>query len=252
MVSRSELIEYINDYLSIGSFSDYCPNGLQVQGVDQVRRIVTGVTACQALIDEAVKSHADMILVHHGYFWKNDNPVICGPLRQRLHALLTHDINLAAYHLPLDVHPEIGNNFLLGKSLGVVSAKRIKVSGVDGLLSVGEFSSSVDPMQLTEQLTHTLGRVPLHIGCEKKRVKAVAWCTGAAQDLLLDAVNHGVDAFITGEVSERTVHMARECGVHFYAAGHHATERSGIKALGDMLVSTFDVTCEFIDIDNPV
>ncbi len=246
------IIEFINNHLSIDVFNDYCPNGLQVQGRDQVRHVVAGVTACQALIDQAIEVSADLILVHHGYFWKNDNPVICGPLRQRLHALLKHDINLAAYHLPLDVHPLIGHNFLLGKALGLTQTKRVNVSGVDGLLSVGEFSSPVEPAQLSELIAGQLSRSPLHIDAGKEQIKSVAWCTGAAQDLLLEAASQNVDAFITGEVSERTVHLARELGIHFFAAGHHATERYGVKALGDLLVSQFDVTCQFIDIDNPV
>jgi dinuclear metal center YbgI/SA1388 family protein len=252
MVNAIEVIHFINDYLAIDVFDDYCPNGLQVQGRNRVNHIVTGVTASQALLDKAVVNKADLIVVHHGYFWKNEDPIIVGPMRQRLQTLLKHDINLLAYHLPLDVHSVIGNNHLLGDLLGIVNVHRYPVSGVPDLLSVGEFESAISATDLANLIESKLSRKPLHIQSGAGPIKKIAWCTGAAQDMLTAAADYDVDAFITGEVSERTVHMARELGVDFYAAGHHATERFGVQALADLLPTQFDVTCEFIDIDNPV
>jgi dinuclear metal center YbgI/SA1388 family protein len=247
-----DLTCFLNDYLAIDQVKDYCPNGLQVAGASQINHIVAGVTASQALLDEAVKQKAQAVLVHHGYFWKGDSPVINGMLRSRLKTLLMHDINLLAYHLPLDVHPQVGNNALLGDSFGFVHSNRHSAHGTDALLSVGELPEAMKPAQLSDLIQQKLGRSPLHIKAGPATIKKVAWCTGAAQDLLFDATQYAVDAFITGEISERTVHMAREYGVHFFAAGHHATERYGVRALAELLADKFDISCEFVDIDNPV
>ena len=252
MEQAAVITNFINQYLNIDSVSDYCPNGLQVQGKSTVERIVCGVTACQELLDRAVEKQADMVIVHHGYFWKGDAPVVTGLLKLRLATLLRHDINLLAYHLPLDVHAELGNNVLLGKRLGVTDAVCYDASGVANLLSVGRLPSTSSVQQLSQHVNQSLGREPLCISTANRPIKTIAWCTGAAQDLITDAVSYGVDAFISGEISERTVHAAREHGIHYISAGHHATERYGIKALSALLAEKFSVSTEFIDVPNPV
>ncbi|MBK5072449.1 Nif3-like dinuclear metal center hexameric protein [Budviciaceae bacterium CWB-B4] len=252
MLNR-ELERLLNDELKVRQFRDYAPNGLQVEGRAQVKRIVTGVTACQALLDAAVELKADTVLVHHGYFWKNDEPVITGMMHKRLKTLLNHDINLFGYHLPLDGHPTLGNNALLGDILGFHHVSSLDPLSPDCLIWQSTLDIPLTGSALAERIAHRLGREPLHCGDNAPaEIRRVAWCTGGAQDYIKQAAENGFDAFITGEVSERTIHIAREMGIHFYSAGHHATERYGIKALGEWLAEhhQFDVT--FIDIDNPV
>lgn len=249
-IDRSELENYLNDFLYVSDFQDYAPNGLQVEGKKEIQRIVTGVTACQKLIDKAVELHADAILVHHGYFWKGEDPRIIGPKYHRIKSLLSHDINLFGYHLPLDAHSKLGNNVLLGKQLGFDSLNMLDNPLGKGLLYAGE--TSIDSGELlAEHIESVLQRKPLHIAVDRS-IKRVAWCTGGAPDLLTVAAQAGCDAYITGEVYERTVHEAREWGIHFFAAGHHATERYGIQALGQYLADTFKLDVQFVDIDNPV
>jgi dinuclear metal center YbgI/SA1388 family protein len=250
---NTELETLLNHQLNIAAFQDYAPNGLQVEGRQDIRRIVTGVTACQALLDAAVEQQADAILVHHGYFWKNEPTVVCGMKRNRLKTLLTNDINLYGYHLPLDAHPELGNNAQLAKLLG------IRVLGeIEFLLPYGEFDTRLNAVILRERLEMLLGRDVLHCGHQGNsgdraptEVNRIAWCTGGGQGYIQQAAEFGVDAFITGEVSEQTIHIAREMGVNFYAAGHHATERYGIKALGEWLATQHQFEVIFIDIPNP-
>ncbi|WP_140918043.1 Nif3-like dinuclear metal center hexameric protein [Limnobaculum xujianqingii] len=252
MLNR-ELERLLNDELKVRQFRDYAPNGLQVEGRAQVKRIVTGVTACQALLDAVVELKADTVLVHHGYFWKNDEPVITGMMHKRLKTLLNHDINLFGYHLPLDGHPTLGNNALLGDILGFHHTSSLDPLSPDCLIWQSTLDTPLTGSALAERIAHRLGREPLHCGDNAPtEIRRVAWCTGGAQDYIKQAAENGFDAFITGEVSERTIHIAREMGIHFYSAGHHATERYGIKALGEWLAEhhQFDVT--FIDIDNPV
>lgn len=244
-----ELLDYTGQILEVERFRDYCPNGLQVEGRLEVRKIVTGVTASMALIEAAQLADADMILVHHGYFWRNEDPRIIGIKQKRIRFLLQHQLNLAAYHLPLDVHPEYGNNVQLGRLLG------IKVEGYAGeqsLVAHGHLESPEILGKFRERLGKLLNRQPILIGDEKKKIERVAWCTGAAQQYLEKAIELGVDAFISGEISEQTVHLARESGVAYIAAGHHATERYGIQALGRHLAERFDLKHQFIDIDNPI
>lgn len=248
-----ELETLINNELKIQCFRDYAPNGLQVQGRSQVKRIVTGVTACQALLDAAVEKEADAVLVHHGYFWKNDKSVITGMLHRRLKTLMMHDINLYGYHLPLDAHPTLGNNVLLGELLGIEGAAVLEPDASDCFIWHGEFPVVLSGEVLAERITERLGRMPLYCGDGlKKGIRRIAWCSGGGQDYITTAAERGFDAFITGEVSERTIHIAREMGIHFYAAGHHATERYGIKALGEWLADRHLLDVVFVDIDNPV
>lgn len=244
---NTELEQIVNQQLNTATFSDYAPNGLQVEGREEIKKIVTGVTACQALLDEAVRLKADAVLVHHGYFWKSEAPVIKGMKRNRLKTLLANDINLYGWHLPLDAHPELGNNAQLAKMFGIT------VKGeVMPLVPWGELPEALTGEQLAERISNVLGREPLHCGDNAPRlIRRIAWCSGGGQGFIDAAAAFGVDAFITGEVSEQTIHSAREQGLHFFAAGHHATERGGIKALGEWLAENHGLDVSFIDITNP-
>lgn len=248
MVATKRIVNYLAKLLAVDEFSDYCPNGLQVEGKQQLNKIITGVSACQQLLDAAVKANAQAVLVHHGYFWANEDPRIIGIKKQRLAALLKHDINLLAYHLPLDMHLKYGNNVQLAKVLEFnIDAHRNKTN-----IFTGKLKQPMSAAALAQHIKHKLKREPLHIAGATRPIKTIAWCTGGAQDYITQLAELNVDAYLTGEVSERTVHIARELGIHFFAAGHHATERYGIKALGEHLAAKFKLQCEFVDIDNPV
>lgn len=241
-----------NSTLEPDRFRDYCPNGVQVEGAAEVSKIISGVTASQALIDTAIEQGAQAILVHHGYFWKGESPRVVGMKRRRLKALLENNISLIAYHLPLDAHPQLGNNAQLASLLELTVEQGLE-PGNDR--SIGLFGRLAKPMSGAEFARHIeqkLGRTPLHIaGCEGE-ISRVAWCTGAAQEMIEQAVSLGADAYLSGEISEPTVHSAREMGIHYYAAGHHATERYGVQALGDYLSEQLGIEHRFVDIDNPV
>lgn len=252
-ITQNTLLKYLNDLLIPDKWQDYCPNGLQVEGSRIIHKLITGVSACQSLLDEAAKAHADAILVHHGYFWKGEDPCVVGMKRKRLLTLLTHDIALFAYHLPLDAHKEFGNNVQLAKQLAIIITDELAYPNAQfGLGLIGELPKSMTGQELTIHIEHNLQRNPLHIAGQTQAIKRIAWCTGAAQDFIEHAIAAKVDAYLTGEVSERTVHIARENGIHFYAAGHHATERYGVKALGEHLANHFKIEHQFIDINNPV
>lgn len=251
MIKRDELTRLLAQELQTERIRDYCPNGLQVEGKAGISRIVTGVTASQALLDAAVAVNADAVLVHHGYFWKNETPQITGMKKRRLQTLLANDINLFAYHLPLDVHPQLGNNAQLGKLLNVLQCRPVAAVEPIGVLMAGELEQLTRVEQIASKLTDSLGRdVMLHAASDKP-VKTLCWCTGGGQGYIEQAAAAGADLFITGEVSEQTIHVSRELGIHFIAAGHHATERYGIKALGEFVAQQLDVQVQFIDIDNP-
>lgn len=247
-----ELERIINNELQITRYRDYAPNGLQVQGRMQVNKIVTGVTACQLLLDKAVELQADAVLVHHGYFWKSEVQTITGIKYQRIKTLLTNDINLYGYHLPLDGHPVFGNNIELANLLGISVDKR---NDITDLLFTGTLHSPLTALQFKlqlEQALHNNKRQVLFCGDNApEMINRIAWCSGGGQDYIEQAAQMGVEAFFTGEVSERTIHIAREYGINFYAAGHHATERYGIKKLGEWLASCYGVEIIFVDIDNP-
>ncbi|MDX1733358.1 MAG: Nif3-like dinuclear metal center hexameric protein [Halioglobus sp.] len=253
-VALTELVAYLDECLEVSRFQDYCPNGLQVEGRGTVSRIATGVTASQALLEAAIDWGADAILVHHGYFWRGEAAPVVGMKRRRLAALLTADVSLLAYHLPLDAHPVCGNNARLGQLLGIDLAQQSPLPGAagDGLVSSASLPQPLQVGAVLRQLAQLTGREPLLIGDAGASVAHIAWCTGAAQGYIEAAAAAGADLFITGEVSEQTVHIAREEGIQFIAAGHHATERYGVQALGDHLVDTFALEHRFFDIDNPV
>lgn len=247
-MQTSELVDYTERLLEVPRFRDYCPNGLQVEGRSETRRLATAVTASLAVLQQAVAAGADSLLVHHGYFWKNEPSVVTGPRRARLALLLGSDVNLIAYHLPLDAHPELGNNAALAARL------ELRVEGWFGDQHIAAWGTPARPLTLGEfarSVENRLARPPLVVGAPERPLRRVAWCTGGAQDLLGDAIALGVDAFLTGEVSERTVHLSRETGVAFLAAGHHATERYGVQALGAHLAERFGVEHFFLDEDNP-
>lgn len=245
----SELNDYIGRLLEISRFRDYCPNGLQVEGRAEIKRIATGVTASQRLLEAATVWGADAILVHHGYFWRNEDATVTGIKKRRVAHLLLHDINLLAYHLPLDAHAELGNNAQLALLLGLQPQGRF---GEQDIAWHGELQQSMTLKQFAENISQALQRTPQVIGDGEKKIKRIAWCTGAAQSYFEQAVALGVDAFLTGEISEQNVHVALETGIAFIAAGHHATERYGVKALGEYLQQQFGLEHRFFDMDNPV
>lgn len=250
-MTRTELSRYLSEFLQISNYKDYAPNGLQVEGRSKIATIVTGVTACQALIDRAIELNADAILVHHGFFWKGEPDVITGMKQRRIKALLAHDINLFGYHLPLDGHPMLGNNAELGRRLDISGAEPVE-DVAQGLIWQGSLDTPMSVEDFSARLNHVLNREALHIGQSNDEIQTIAWCSGGAQDYIDIAADLGVDAYISGEVSERTFHSAMELGVHYFAAGHHATERYGIQALGEHLAREFNLEHHFVDINNPV
>jgi dinuclear metal center YbgI/SA1388 family protein len=250
-INRNELVEYTAQLLNIARYRDYCPNGLQVEGRDRIGCIVTGVTASRALIEAAIDRQADAILVHHGYFWRGEDPRIVGPKHQRLKLLMSCDINLLAYHLPLDMHPELGNNVQLAKVLGLTPQARFGEDDL-GWLGVPADAGVKTVGDLAQIVERTLNRVPLVIGDPAQPLGRIGWCTGAAQNLMSDAIAAGATTYLSGEISEPTVHLAREAQVAYLACGHHATERYGVQSLGQHLAQRFGVEHHFIDVDNPV
>ncbi|HEY8102292.1 MAG TPA: Nif3-like dinuclear metal center hexameric protein [Burkholderiaceae bacterium] len=250
-INRNELAEYIAQLLNIARYRDYCPNGLQVEGREQIHSVVTGVTASRALIEAAIAMKADAILVHHGYFWRGEDPRIVGPKHQRLKLLMSLDINLLAYHLPLDMHPELGNNAQFAKMLGLSPQARFGEDEL-GWLGVQTDAGVKTVGDLARIVERALNRVPLVIGDPAQLLGRIGWCTGAAQNLMGDAIAAGATAYLSGEISESTVHLAREAGVAYLACGHHATERYGVQALGRHLAERFGIKHHFIDVDNPV
>ena len=248
-IDREVLLFELDRLLQPERFRDYCPNGLQVEGCAEVSRLVSGVTASQALLDAAVAAKADVILVHHGYFWKSENPCIRGMKGQRIRTLIGANMNLIAYHLPLDCHPTLGNNAGLGRALGLVSFDSLHPGDDTFPVFQGEFEEQRAQSEIAVTLSETLGRSVLSEG--DYAVRRVAWCTGGGQNYIDIAADAGVDLFVTGEVSEQTIHVARERGIGFIAAGHHATERFGVRSVGDWLSKKLGINHRFIDIDNP-
>jgi len=248
-MNRDELARHLDQLLDVSRIRDYCPNGLQVEGRLEVTRLVSGVTASVALIERATAAGADALLVHHGYFWKGEDPRLVGTRKRRIELVLAAGLNLFAYHLPLDLHPELGNNAQLAARLGLRTEGR---GGEQDLVAYGALDAPTDLDGFAARVKVRLGRAPLVVGEPGRAVSRVAWCTGAAQGFFETAIGLGVDAYVTGEISEQHVHLARESGVAFVAAGHHATERFGVQAVGEHLARTFALSHQFVDIDNPV
>jgi dinuclear metal center YbgI/SA1388 family protein len=250
--TRESIESYLNNLLRISHFKDYCPNGLQVQGKTHIKTIVSGVTASIALIEKAIELKADAILVHHGWFWKNDDSRIVGQLHARLQLLMQHDINLYAYHLPLDQHPEFGNNVQLARVLGFEIQGQSKENDLVWYGKASQGAQKKTLKDLTAHIEKKLSRTPLVIGDEKQSIKKIAWCTGGAQDYIDIAANLGADVYISGEISEQTTHTARELGIAYISAGHHATESYGVQALCAHLAKAYGIRHIHVDIPNPV
>jgi dinuclear metal center YbgI/SA1388 family protein len=247
MVALADLVAYTDRLLNDPALPDGCPNGLQIAGREQVQTLASGVTASLALIDAAIEAGADALLVHHGYFWKNEDPRLIGMKKQRIARLLAADISLIAYHLPLDRHPIYGNNAQLARLLEIQPESTLPA---EPLVWLGSLQHPCDGGAFAERIAARLRRIPLHIPAQRP-IRRLAWCSGGAQGYIEAAARAGVDAYLTGEVSEYTVHIAREYGIHFYAAGHHATERYGAAALGEHLAREFGLSHRFIEIENP-
>jgi dinuclear metal center YbgI/SA1388 family protein len=244
-----ELSDYIGSLLDVSRFRDYSPNGVQVEGKPNVLRIASGVTASLRLLEVATAWGADAVLVHHGYFWRNEDAAITGIKRRRIEHLLTHKVSLLAYHLPLDAHPVLGNNAQLALQLGMLAKGRF---GEQDIGWYGELQSEQSLSTFTALISQRLQREPLVIGEGDRKVKKIAWCSGGAQSYFEQAVALGVDVFLTGEISEQNVHVAQETGVAFISAGHHASERYGVQALGEHLAQKFNIEHRFFDLANPV
>jgi dinuclear metal center YbgI/SA1388 family protein len=251
MVRLNELVSWSNNLLQVDDYQDYCPNGLQVEGRDEVRRLVSGVTASLALVEAAVAAGADALLVHHGWFWNGEDARVVGMKQRRLKRLLAHDISLLAYHLPLDGHGELGNNVRLGQVLGVTPEGRFGKGPGGGIAMYGALPAAMSGADLAALIGQRLGRAPLHVSGGGRSLRRIGWCSGAAQGMIGEAAALGLDGFISGEVSEATVHAARELGIDYFAAGHHATERYGVQALGEHLSRKFAIDHQFIEIENP-
>ena len=265
-ITAQVLTQFCDEYLSANAFKDYAPNGLQVDGGQAITKIITGVTACEALIDAAIAAKADAIMVHHGYFWKGEPEPIVGMKAQRIRKLMQHGISLIAYHLPLDAHPVIGNNAKLAEMLGLTISGALyphEAHPVGNIATCAPQSAE----NLAATITQALGRTPLHISghyshtnvndpsslktTASKNIERIGLCTGGAQDMIDQAALMDCDAYISGEISERTTHSARELGIDYFAAGHHATERGGIQALGELIAQHFGIAVTFVDINNP-
>ena len=258
MIDRQTLLSELNTLLQPERFTDYGPNGLQVEGKAQIRKIVSGVTASRALIEAAIDAKADAIFVHHGLFWRGQSGVVTGWMKERLKLLLTHDINLFAYHLPLDAHPELGNNAQLGQKLGFITPKAVERGEIRhfGDQSLGwlvniEQNQPYSPENLQKHLEKIIKRHVAGVFNASVAIKKIAWCTGGAQSYFEAAIAAGADAFITGEMSEPQAHLARECGVAYFACGHHATERYGAPAVAAHVAEKLGIEHVFIEIDNP-
>lgn len=249
MAAINQLVDYIDELLAVPDCQDYCPNGLQVEGQYEVNHIVCGVTASEELIRAALDRGADTLLVHHGYFWRGEDMRVVGMKKKRLNLLLQHNLNLLAYHLPLDLHPTIGNNAQIASRLGV------KVEGDLPSPAIGQFGalpSPVSPQDFLQQLATVFARPPLHLSGGNEKISRLAWCSGAGQNFIAQAYQLGVDAYISGEVSEQTYHFARENKVDYYAVGHHASERYGVQELAKLLADKFGVKQEYVELLNPV
>lgn len=251
-ITRTELANYLHDLLACDKFNDYAPNGLQVEGAEQIVTLCTAVTASAEVISKAASLKADALLVHHGYFWRGETPEITGVKYKRIAGLIRNNINLLAYHLPLDCHKELGNNACLGKLFEARSVVTHPAANTPDLLWSGCLAEQSTSEAMITFLAHKLGRTPLCINGHDRPIQSIAWCSGGAQDFITDAFALGVDAYISGEASERTYYQAKELGLTYFACGHHATERLGIQALGEHLSTRFGLVHHFIDSDNPI
>ena len=249
--TREQLLAAFDAALEPERFSDYGPNGLQVEGRRRVAKLVSGVTASLALIEAAIAAEADAIFVHHGLFWRGQRGTVTGWMKQRLARLLQHDVNLFAYHLPLDAHPTLGNNAELARRFGLVTERHFGEQNLGFLGRRADGGAFADSVELAAHVESILGRQAIVVGAPRQPIATLAWCSGGAQSYFEAAMDAGAQAFITGEISEPQAHLARECGVAFLACGHHATERYGAPALAGHVAARLGIAHEFIDVDNP-
>ena len=254
-MDRTQLQQYLDQQLQVDQFKDYCPNGLQVEGRDEIQSILCATTANLALCQKAAEENYDAILCHHGFFWRNESPVVTGTHFRRLQTLLKHNINLFAYHLPLDVHPQWGNNLALAEHMGWQVEGSVAAGGVDNLLWYGRLPKLMTTKTLRTDLKNKLAREPQMVGdCEDgRRIQKIAWCTGAAEDFIAQAgTDLGAEAYISGEISLATPDTALELGMIYFGAGHHATERYGVQKLGNHLQEKFKIRVHYREQNNPV
>ncbi|ELA08840.1 NIF3 family protein [Moraxella macacae 0408225] len=251
-IQPTKLASYLDELLSVNEFQDYCPNGLQVDANTPISHIVTGVSASLALIEQAIEKHAEAILVHHGYFWKGEAAVLTGMKGKRIRGLLQHNISLLAYHLPLDAHPIFGNNAQLAHALDLTLDEALYPDEKHPIGNICNLKTPIKTTDFCQKIQQVLGKKPLHLVGGNSTLSRIGICTGAAQDMLEQAAKQGCDAYLSGEVSERTTHIARELGIDYFACGHHATERGGVQALGNYIQQNFGIKVSFVDIDNPV
>ena len=247
-MQRTELMTWLQQELAVDMFKDYAPNGLQLQGKSDIGHITCAVTASLAAIEAAIENGSDLLLVHHGWFWKSEPTVITDWKFKRIQTAMQAGLNIAGYHLPLDAHPVVGNNAQLGKVLGL---EMLSQFGHQNLLAEGVLLEAQSLQELTQKITHVLEREPVVIGCPEQEIKRVAWCTGGAQGYFQEAIDAGVDAYITGEISESQYHLANETGVAFISAGHHATEKFGVQALAKYIETNHGIGFQFFDEQNP-
>lgn len=252
MILREQLASYLDDFLSCHEYLDYAPNGLQIEGRGEISSICTAVTADLFTIEQAILHRADALIVHHGYFWKGEEPQITGMKQARIAKLLSKDINLFAYHLPLDCNLLLGNNAIIAGLFQFKSVTQHTANKIQNLLWNGLLAEVNSAVTITNYLEEKFARKPIHIAGTKKEIKNLAWCSGASQDLIEQAYTLGADAYISGEISERTYYQAMELGIHYFACGHHATERGGIQALGEHLAAKFSIKHSFLDSENPI
>ena len=253
MTKATDIVDYANALLKVGDCKDYCPNGLQIVGSDIVTKIVSGVSLNADLIDAAVAADADTILVHHGVFWNSDSSCLHGIKRNRIAKILANNLNLISYHLPLDLAPKYGNNYKIAEKLSWDITTRFDMLGIENLGFYSELNIVLEPQHLQVNLANVFGQDPMYIPAyTQKPITAVAWCSGAAEDGIERAKEMGADAYISGEISERTYHLAKELDIAYFMVGHHASERFGVAALGEHLATRYNIKHEFIDITNPI
>lgn len=252
MAQLKEIIQWCDQTLNTHEFKDYAPNGLQIEGKSEVQKILCAVTASQEAIDAAIAQKADLLLVHHGYFWKGEPYPITGMRGKRIKSLIQHDISLVGYHLPLDSHPSLGNNAAIAECLALENLQALDPSERHPIGNIGFLKQAMSATEFRDYLTARLGFKTIHLPAEKSQIQKVGFCTGAAQDFIGKAAEQGCDAFISGEVSERTYYEAKELGVHYYACGHHATERYGVQRLAKAISEQFNIEYSYFELNNPI
>ncbi|WP_374252703.1 Nif3-like dinuclear metal center hexameric protein [Acinetobacter brisouii] len=252
MAQLQDILQWCDQTLISSEFKDYAPNGLQIEGKAEVKKIVCAVTASLDAIDAAIEAQADLLLVHHGYFWKGEPAPITGMRGARIKKLIQHDISLVGYHLPLDAHPSLGNNAAIAELLELENIQALNPNDRHPIGNIGYLKQAVSAEAFKQQLSDVFNREIIHLPSTTEKIQKIGFCTGAAQDFITQAAEQGCDAYISGEVSERTFYEARELNVHYFACGHHATERYGVQRLAQALSKQFDVEAIYYEQGNPI